>query len=97
MRSGSLPKSKSKSKLKTLSFADAVIGPTPEEIKAREQVDTRKRRNQQPEEGNTEEEKKQTFMTRQSFDNIGRESVSIVATTLREIGKQDCHISPGQG
>ena len=89
MRSGSLPKSKSKSKLKTLSFADAVIGPTPEEIKARERVDARKRQSKQPEEGNKEEEKKEPFVIRQSFDNIGRELISLVATALREIGKKD--------
>ena len=70
MRSGNLPKSKSKAKLKALSFADAVIGPNPEEVKARERVDARKRRSKQPEEGNKEEKKKEAFVIRQSFDNI---------------------------
>ena len=40
MRSGSLPKHK----LKSLSFADALMRPTPEEKKARERVEARKRR-----------------------------------------------------
>ena len=84
MISGSLPKSK----LKSLSFADAVMSPTPEEKKARERVDAKKRRNKKPEEGN-EEEKKEAFVIRQSFDNIGRELISLVSTTLQEIGKQD--------
>ena len=39
MRSGSLLKNK----LKTLSFADALVGPTPEEQTARERVEARKR------------------------------------------------------
>ena len=38
MRSGSLPKHK----LKSLSFAEALMGPTPEEKKVREQVEARK-------------------------------------------------------
>ena len=33
--------------------------------------------------------KKEAFLIRQSFDNIGRELISLVATALREIGKQD--------
>ena len=35
------------------------------------------------------EKKKEAFVIRQSFDNIGRELISLVSTTLREIGKQD--------
>ena len=68
MRSGSLPKHK----LKSLSFADALMDPTPEEKKARERVDAKKRRNKKvPEEGK-EEKKKEAFIIRQSFDNMGR-------------------------
>ena len=52
-------------------------------------MDARKRRNKQPEEGNKEEKKKEAILIRQSFDNIGRELISLVATTLREIGKQE--------
>ena len=50
MRGGSQPP---KHKLKTLSCADALIAPTPEEKKARERVEARTRRNkkQDPEEG----------------------------------------------
>ena len=33
--------------------------------------------------------KKEVFSFRQSFDSIGRELISLVAATLREIGKQD--------
>ena len=85
MRSGSLPKQK----LKTLSFAEALMSPTPEEKKARERVEARKRRHKkEPEEGK-DGKKKEAFILRQSFDNIGRELISLVATTLREIGKQD--------
>ena len=84
MRSGSLPKHK----LKSLSFAEALMSPTPEEKKARERVDAKKRRNKKPEEGK-EENKKEAFKICQSFDNIGRELISLVSTTLREIGKQD--------
>ena len=87
MRSGSMPKS-GKGKLKSLSFAAALVDPTPEEKKARERVDARKRRNKKPEEGK-EEKKNEAFVIRQSFDNIGRELISLVSTTLREIGKQD--------
>ena len=82
--SHSLPKHK----LKSLSFADALMSPTPEEQKARERVDAKKRRNKKPEEGK-EEKTKEAFVIRQSFDNIGRELISLVSTTLREIGKQD--------
>ena len=84
MRSGSLPKNK----LKSLSFAEALMSPTPEEKKARERVDAEKRRSKKPEEGK-EEKKKEAFNIRQSFDNIGRELISLVSTALREIGKQD--------
>ena len=51
-------------------------------------MDAKKRRNKKPEEGK-EEKKKEAFVIRQSFDNIGRELISLVSTTLREIGKQD--------
>ena len=85
MRSGSMPKSRSK--LKSLSFAEALIDPTPEEKKARERVDAKKRRNKKPEEGK-DGKKKEAFIIRQSFDNIGRELISLVSTALREIGKQ---------
>ena len=33
--------------------------------------------------------KKGAFVIRQSFDEIGRESISLVSTAVREIGKQD--------
>ena len=86
MRSGSMPKSKSK--LKSLSFAEALVAPTPEEQKARERVDAKKRRNKKPEEVK-DAKKKEAFIIRQSFDNIGRELISLISTTLREIGKID--------
>ena len=58
MRSGSLPKSK----LKSLSFAEAHMRPTPEENKARGRVEARKRRNKkEPEEGKVEK-KKEAFI-----------------------------------
>ena len=68
MRSGSQPP---KHKLKTLSFVDALVSPTPEEKKARERVEARKRRNkkQDPEEGNGS--KKDDFVIRPTFDAIG--------------------------
>ena len=53
--------------LKSLSFADAAMSPTPEEQKARERVDAKKRRNKKPKEGK-EEKKKEAFVIRQSFD-----------------------------
>ena len=86
MRSGSQP-----SKLK-LTFSDAVLvgaAPTPEEKKARERVELRKRRNkkQGPEEGKAG--KQDDFVVRPTYDAIGRELISLVAATLREIGKQD--------
>ena len=61
MRSGSLPKQK----LKTLSFTEALMSPTPEEQKAREQVEARKRRHnkKEPEEGK-DEKKKEPFIIR---------------------------------
>ena len=97
MRSGSLPKHR----LKSLSFADALMSPTPyptpEEQKVRERVEARKRRNKKgPEEGK-DGKKKEAFILRQSFDNIGRELISLVSTTLREIGKQDVSRGPDQG
>ena len=65
------------------------MSPTPEVKKARECVEARKRRHKkEPEEGK-DEKKKETFIIRQSFDNIGRELISLVATTLQEIGKRD--------
>ena len=85
MRSGSLPKNK----LKTLSFAEALVSPSPEEQKARERVEARKRRHRKdPEKGNGGK-KKELFMIRPTLDAIGRELISLVAATLREIGKQD--------
>ena len=86
MRSGSLPKHK----LKTLSFAEALVRPTctPEEQNARGRVKTGKRHEKEPEEGK-DGKKKGVFLLRQSFDNIGQELISHVAATLREIVKQD--------
>ena len=85
IRSGSPPKHK----LKTLSFDDALVSPTPEEQKARGRVEARKRRHKKdPEEGN-DGKKKEPFIIRPTFDAIGRELISLVAATLREIGKQD--------
>ena len=61
MRSGSLPKHK----LKTLSFAEALVSPTPEDQKARERVEARKRRHKKgPEEGRRGRREKSSF-----FDN----------------------------
>ena len=85
MRSGSLPKHK----LKTLGFAEALVSPTPEEQKVRGRVDARKRRHKKDPKEGQDGKKKEAFITRQSFDNIGRELISLLATTLREIGKQD--------
>ena len=52
-------------------------------------MDAKKRRNKKiPEEGK-DGKKKEAFITRQSFDNMGRELTSLISTTLREIGKQD--------
>ena len=84
IRSGSPPTSKPK----TLSFAGAAMSPALEEKKARERVDAKKRRNKEPEEGK-EEKKNEAFVIRQSFDNIGRELISLASTTLQEMGKQD--------
>ena len=86
MRSGSQPP---KHTLKALSFADALIASTPEEKKARERVEARKRRNkeQDPEEG--KEGDNDDFAIRPTCDAIGRELISLVAGTLQEIGKQD--------
>ena len=79
MRSGSPPKRK----LKSLSFAEALMGPTPEEKKARGRVEARKRRRKkEPEEGK-DGKKKEAFIICQSFDNIGRELISLVATSLQ--------------
>ena len=87
MRSGSLPKTKVKSR----SFADALASPTPEEETARERVEARKRRHKtDPEELKGKDgKKKEPFIIGQSFDAIGREPISLVADTLREIGQQD--------
>ena len=86
MRSGSQP-----SKLK-LTFADAIaVAPTPQEKKARERVEARKRRNTKPDpEGGKAGKKDEIFVIRPTFDGIaiGREWISLVAATLREIGKQ---------
>ena len=52
-------------------------------------MEARKRRNKkEPEEGKGAK-KKEAFIIRQSFHNIGRGLISLVATTLREVGKQD--------
>ena len=67
MRSGSLPKHK----LKTLSFAEALVRPAPEEQKARGRVDVRKRRHKKDPEEGKDGEKKEVFILRQSFGNIG--------------------------
>ena len=79
LRSGSQPH---KHKLKSLSFADALIAPTPKERNARERVELRKRRNkkQDPEEG--KEGEKDDFVSRPTFDAIGRELISLVSDTL---------------
>ena len=78
-RSGSLPKSK----LKSLSFAEAFVSPTPEEQKARERVEARKRRHKKDSEEGKDGKKKDAFIIRQSFDVVGRELISLVAATLR--------------
>ena len=85
MRSGGLPKGK----LTTLSFAEAHVSPTPEEQKARRQVEARKQRHKKDPQEGKDGKKKGAFIIGQSFDAIGRESSSLVADTLREIGKQD--------
>ena len=86
MKSGSLPKTK----LKFLSFAEALMSPTPEEKRARERVEARNRRNKQkPEGGKDKKKKKEAFVIQQPFDNMGRELISLISTTLRKIGKQD--------
>ena len=52
-------------------------------------MEARKRRHKkEPEEG-TDGKKKEAFILRHSFDNIGHELIPLAATTLREIGKQD--------
>ena len=85
MRSGSVRKNK----LKSPGFAEALMNPTPEEKRARGRVEARKRRNKkEPEEGK-DEKKEEAFVIRKSFDNLGRELISLISTTLREIGKQD--------
>ena len=61
MRSGSLPTHK----LKSLSFAEALMSgmmsPTPEEKKARERVEARKRRNKKEHAEGKDEKKKEAF------------------------------------
>ena len=42
----------------------------------------------EPEEGQ-DEKKKETSVIHRSFDNMGRELISLISTTLREIGKRD--------
>ena len=55
---------------------------TPKEQKARWRVEARKRQSKkEPEEGK-DGKKKEAFIIRQSFDNIGRELISLVAATL---------------
>ena len=85
MRSGRLPKHKRKSR----SFADALMSPTPEEKKAKARVDAKKRRNKKTPEEGKDDKKKDAFIIRQSFDNMGRELISLISTTFREIGKQN--------
>ena len=52
-------------------------------------MEARKRRHKkEPEEGK-DGKKKEAFVIRQSFGAIRRELISLVAATLREIGKQD--------
>ena len=85
MRSGGLPKNK----LKTLSFADTIVSPTPEEQNARERVEARKRRHKKDPEEGKDGKKKEPFIIRPTFDALGRELISLVADTLRENGKQD--------
>ena len=87
MRSGSLPKNK----LKPLSFAEALMGPTytPEEKKARGRVEARKRRNKKEHEEGKDEKKNEASDIRQSFRNMGRELVSLISTILWESGKED--------
>ena len=77
-----------KHKYQSLSFADALIAPTPEEEKPRERVELRKRRNkkQNPEKG--KDGNKDVFVIGHTFDATGPEWISLVAATLREIGKQ---------
>ena len=54
-------------------------------------MEARKRRNKKPdpEEGKAGKNKKDEFVIRPTFDATGRELISLVAATLREIGKQD--------
>ena len=92
MRSGRLLKHK----LKTLSFADALLSPTPAEQKAREQDfnnsgGEKETTQEGPRGGQGWEEPKKTepFIIRPTFGAIGRELFSRVAATLQEIGKQD--------
>ena len=49
----------------------------------------RKRRHKKDPEEGKDGKKKEAFIIRQSFDAIGRDLISLVAATLREIGKQD--------
>ena len=68
------------------------MSPTPEEKKAKARVDAKKRRNKKTPEEGKDDKKKEAFIIRQSFDNMGRESISLISTTLREIGKQDIEV-----
>ena len=53
-------------------------------------MEARKRRNTKPDpEGGKAGKKDEIFVIRPTFDAIGRELISLVAATLREIGKQD--------
>ena len=82
-------------KLKTLSFAiaDALAAPTPEEEKARERAEARKRRNNKhdPEEGKAGKTGRNPTYTLNcdAIIIIGRELISLVAATIREIGKRN--------
>ena len=95
MGSGSLPTLTHTAK--SLGFADDALGPTPEDQNARGRVNAKKGQNRQvkPEEG--KEEKKKGFVIRQSFDNTGRELISLASTTLRGMNKQDIEASAMQG
>ena len=84
--SGSQP-----SKLK-VTFDDAVVAaPAPEEKKAQEQVEAMKRPNkkQGPEDGKAGKQNDFVLPCVRTYDAIGPELISLVAATLREIGKQD--------
>ena len=87
---GSDTKSGSQPSKLNLTFADTgVTAPTPEEKKARERVEEGTQRNKKkgPVEGKAG--KQDDFVLRPTYDAIGRESISVMAAALREVGKQD--------